>query len=430
MMSKYRSRRNGSNGRTVRFNSGAKRDPGSHLRYTTDNLDTGFSLQKYSGGSDTYPSKRYTGGLDNYPNQKYSDYRVYHDDDVEMSYPKLRQSYGVSGKSEYGGYPSYLDLSYRKLPPSYNKTMYSSQGQLEPRLARGILKKNEAFLRRHLVLSRSVLEKLVDVGLIGDVMKRRILHMDAMVQVAELIRLLDDRGLGTLHKFLQVLRETGSGWIADVLLDTDAIEYEDLTSRDEQFDPVDHYENRLNRYNHGALKRYDSADDLAMAPTKKYGPWTARAPSPDSSFRRSKVSLHDVLNSKNNGYPDVRGQVRPGFFLANSGISGALSGGRSTNEVPKVINNLESHFRQQTNTNEVALSSLKQEEMAIRELMDQNRNEQQKVRKNQYTLMDINQKLKDVNIRTNEIYDPTENAAVSSYRLNQLNQIPWATSRY
>ncbi|XP_050417965.1 uncharacterized protein LOC126831485 [Patella vulgata] len=428
MLTKYRG--NGSSAQNVRFNSGLNRtysDSKSHLRYSTDQLGRDFSLQNYSGGVYNSSKKRYTDLDDHSTSRGYSTSypKVHHG----SSYDDLNHYRNGSYLTENGGkYNSYMDLSYRKVPDTWTHRDPVGKDVLEPRLTKGILKKNQAFLRRHLVLSRSVLDQLVDAGLIGDVMKRRILHMDANSQVPEVIRLLDDRGLGTLRKFLKVLRDTGSGWIADVLLDTDAIEYEEL-QREEGFDPREHYENRLVRYNHGAMKRYDSADDLTERhQPRNYGSYTARAPSPDS-IRYPRVPLYDLLNSKRKIQSDIKGRIRPGFFLSG-GADPMTYRGNQTDEVPKILTGLEGHFKSQTDDNEVALSSLKQEEMAIRELMDQNRREQQKVRKNQYTLMDIGQKLKEVNIRTNEIHDPAKNAAVSTYRLSQLNQIPWASGRY
>ena len=46
---------------------------------------------------------------------------------------------------------------------------------MDTRIVREILKKNEQFLRRHLVLSRTVLDKLHQQGLIADITRRKIM---------------------------------------------------------------------------------------------------------------------------------------------------------------------------------------------------------------------------------------------------------------
>ena len=46
---------------------------------------------------------------------------------------------------------------------------------MDARIVREILKKNEQFLRRHLVLSKTVLDKLCQQGLIADITRRKIM---------------------------------------------------------------------------------------------------------------------------------------------------------------------------------------------------------------------------------------------------------------
>uniref|UniRef100_A0A0B7A090 CARD domain-containing protein n=1 Tax=Arion vulgaris TaxID=1028688 RepID=A0A0B7A090_9EUPU len=91
----------------------------------------------------------------------------------------------------------------------------------ENHIVQTIIAQNEFLLRRHLVLSRSVLDQMKTSGLITDVTRRKILMEPAHRQVPTLLKSLEHKGLLSLRKFLDVLRNTGHGWMVDNILDTD-----------------------------------------------------------------------------------------------------------------------------------------------------------------------------------------------------------------
>lgn len=72
---------------------------------------------------------------------------------------------------------------------------------------------------------------------------------------------------------------------------------------------------------------------------------------------------------------------------------------------------------------------LRQEEMAIKQLMEQNARDQQKVRRKQYTMTDLSKKLADINSKATEMYEPAPHPHIGRYRLAQLNQIPWSVDQ-
>ena len=86
-------------------------------------------------------------------------------------------------------------------------------------------------------------------------------------------------------------------------------------------------------------------------------------------------------------------------------------------------------FNHQQKETEQAMVVLRQEEMAIKQLMEQNARDQQKVRRKQYTMSDLSKKLADINARASEMYEPAPHPHIGRYRLAQLNQIPWSVDR-
>jgi hypothetical protein len=83
-------------------------------------------------------------------------------------------------------------------------------------------------------------------------------------------------------------------------------------------------------------------------------------------------------------------------------------------------------FSDQQKQNEQALVVLRQEEMAIKQLMQQNARDQQKLRRKQYAVDDMKKKLTELNARASEMYEPGPHPSMGRYRLAQLNQIPWS----
>lgn len=87
-------------------------------------------------------------------------------------------------------------------------------------------------------------------------------------------------------------------------------------------------------------------------------------------------------------------------------------------------------FKNQQKDNEQALVILRQEEMAIKQLMEQNARDQQKVRRKQYAIDDMSKRLSDINARASDMYEPAPDPNIGRYRLAQLNQIPWSVDRW
>ncbi|KAL8567202.1 hypothetical protein ACOMHN_046612 [Nucella lapillus] len=299
---------------------------------------------------------------------------------------------------------------------------------MEQRIVSEILKKNEPFLSRHLVLSRTVLDKLHQHGLLADYMRRKILLHPADRQVELLIRTMENRGLASLRKLLEVLKDTGHGYLVDVILDTDAIPVTDI--RPDTSKPA-----------RSGREHYD-----AVRPTRSVH--AQRGPGP-------LASLNTILRMrKEQEQTTTRGALLPRTLLSDSVVHGYSGGspGRavlpgdygvgpsyhqqpsaahvsSKDVVPSTLYNLGKMFNHQQKENEQALVVLRQEEMAIKQLMEQNARDQQKVRRKQFSMSDLSKRLADINARANEIYEPAPDPNMTRYRLAQLSQIPWSVDQ-
>lgn len=293
---------------------------------------------------------------------------------------------------------------------------------MEPRIVNEILKKNEQFLRRHLVLSKTVLDKLHSQGLITEIIRRKILMYPAHKQVPLLLESLENRGLPSLRKFIEVLRDTGHRYLADTILDTEAIPVNDVR-------PDTTYAHQSTRHNYSVPARHTHT---VHSPVRGH---------------HGAVSIAHLLQMRQDKEMAPRGEIIPRTVLTDPvaiGYQGGVGGGAydwtgsqphraqyasRREDIPGTLYSLGQVFNSQLKENEQALVVLRQEEMAIKQLMEQNARDQQKVRRKQYTIDDMSKRLKDMNARASDMYEPAPHPNMGRYRLAQLNQIPWSVDR-
>lgn len=306
-------------------------------------------------------------------------------------------------------------------------------------IVRTILRQNEVLLRRHLVLSKTVLDQLKSNGLITDVTRRKILLEPAHKQVPVLIGCLENRGISSLRKFLDVLRSTGHGWIVDHILDTDVSVG---AGRGRSTDDIGH------RYN----TSYTRPQNLASAyfsnrRNNKYDP--QRSDNRKSltayntgGYEPAGLSLGSLLKARDavdEPEPTARGTIHARTLLTDPVMMSAQVGRlpglpshhpipflRGREEIPLTLYGLNQAFSDQDQHNQQAMSVLRQEEIAIRQLMEQNARDQNNVRRKQAAVQDIVGRLKEIHNRAKDVYEPSPHPNIGRYRLAQLNQIPWS----
>ncbi|KAK6962852.1 hypothetical protein BgiMline_032971 [Biomphalaria glabrata] len=310
----------------------------------------------------------------------------------------------------------------------------------EVQIVRAILRQNEFFLRRHLILSKTVLDKLKDNNLITDISRRKILLEPAHRQVPVLINCLENRGIQSLRKFLDVLRETGHGWIVEQLLDTDislggkARSKDDIGYRDRHqptysrpnAQTTDYFSTKRTRFetlredNRRSLTAGQESG-LSLSTLLKLREPVDEAEAVPRGVIHARTMLADPIAQ---GYPP-HPALLPGLGLPQY-TQPPVMFPRSKDEIPMTLFGLNQAFSDQDQKNQQALSVLRQEEVAIKQLMEQNLRDQGNVRRKQAAVHDIVNRLKDIHNRAKDVYEPSPQPNISRYRLAQLNQIPWS----
>ncbi|KAH9509445.1 hypothetical protein Btru_045905 [Bulinus truncatus] len=308
-------------------------------------------------------------------------------------------------------------------------------------IVRAILRQNEFLLRRHLILSRTVLDKLKANSLITDVTRRKILLEPAHKQVKVLINSLENRGIQSLRKFMQVLKETGHGWIAEQLLDTDVTlggkgrSTDDISYRDRHHlnytrphpQTTDYFSNRRDRADTvRGDNRKSFTTGLSLSDRPENGLSLAALLKLREPAEEPEAAARGVIHARTlftdpiaQGYPPQPATL-PNYSRP------AVAFPRSREEIPLTLYGLNQAFSDQDQKNQQALSVLRQEEVAIRQLMEQNMRDQGNVRRKQAAVQDIVGRLKDIHNRAKDVYEPSPHPNIGRYRLAQLNQIPWS----
>ncbi|CAG5131198.1 unnamed protein product [Candidula unifasciata] len=307
-------------------------------------------------------------------------------------------------------------------------------------IVRAILRQNEFLLRRHLVLSRSVLDQMKSSGLITDVLRRKILAEPAHQQVPLLLRSLENQGLHSLKKFLDVLKNTGHSWIVDIILDTDVTASGQTRTKDDTG-----YKTAMTRPLGRITDISRRSGYLSLRPDLRKSVTAGVLPS--GGQRSNGLSLGALLKLREPAEPETtpRGVFNARTLLTDSISSGPEFGDqfralpefppfgqqntaypRSNEDIPKTLYHLNQAFSEQEQRNQQALAILRQEEVAIRQLMEQNARDQGNIRRKQTAVHDIAERLRDIHSRARVIYEPTPNPNIGRYRLAQLNRIPWS----
>ncbi|XP_059172708.1 uncharacterized protein LOC131953519 [Physella acuta] len=310
-------------------------------------------------------------------------------------------------------------------------------------IVRAILRQNEFLLRRHLVLSKTVLDNLRTTGLITDVTRRKILLEPAHKQVPVLLGCLENKGIPSLRKFLEVLRNTGHGWMVEHILDTDISMGGGKGRSTDDIGYRDRHQPTFTRPHPQIADYFSKRTRLDVArPDNRKSVTAGLGYQPDAG-----MSLGSLLKAREP--VDMPETATRGIINARTLFADPMAGGvypsqpgllpglpayanhpvhypRSREEIPITLYGLNQAFSDQDQKNQQALSVLQQEEVAIRQLMQQNARDQGNVRRKQAAVQDIVHRLKDIHNRAKDVYEPSPNPNIGRYRLAQLNQIPWS----
>ncbi|OWF39215.1 uncharacterized protein LOC110465306 [Mizuhopecten yessoensis] len=83
-----------------------------------------------------------------------------------------------------------------------------------------VIDRNWEFLRRHLVVTVTMIDRLYEAGIINDYTRHSLIKQTDQAQIATLLGVLRSRSMEVFRKFVTILKLCNDGWIADSLLNT------------------------------------------------------------------------------------------------------------------------------------------------------------------------------------------------------------------
>ncbi|XP_061170942.1 uncharacterized protein LOC133180426 [Saccostrea echinata] len=270
---------------------------------------------------------------------------------------------------------------------------------LENRIIHGVLDKHEGFLRRHLVLSLAVIEKLRQRVIITTSTKDRMEKVSPDAQITLLIDILRRRGIRTLAKFLRILKESLDGWIADKILSTDL----------------------------RVLNKYILTDDRTLTDfiIRVCGPPTPET-KPEALIKHTREPIESRTKENNQAQ---RPQRQPRNENEDSLIYFLPTPPTHIAEVPGQVQHLHHVFEERRNQISSTLSVLKQEEQAIKDILEKNVSEQRHLNKNQEAIHEISRRLQSIHHEAGQLLKSAPNDVIVRKRLHHLHEVPWNSTK-
>ncbi|XP_052783221.1 uncharacterized protein LOC128219451 [Mya arenaria] len=267
-----------------------------------------------------------------------------------------------------------------------------------------ILNKKEDFIRRHIVLSTSVIQLLKKHDVIGqftyDQMMANASNTDK--QMTLLLVCIKTRGLASFQGFLQVLRITFHGWIADDILECNIDRSAVVTSGLITVRDV------ISKAHQDNLAQKNAIQDFKLE-QKHIEVDSGRVNSRSPSRRHEYTSIREREKDDIRRYPKSRSSE------VNSPIT----------QIPENLRHLQRTFDTETASTRKSLAVLKQEEVTIKALLQQNLREQQDMLMKQETLIEIKSRIKEINQSAAHLFKPDPDKEVTRQRLRLLQSVPW-----
>lgn len=222
-----------------------------------------------------------------------------------------------------------------------------------------------------------------------------------------LIVCLKARGLETFRKFLDVLRATFHGWIADDILEEYVDVKETSLVRRETVPVKDIINNSKSRddksrdKSHPPYLKPNSAPHYSTPMYYFYHP--GFFPHPNSSWVRSAGSARLDLRHR---------------YSRRDSISPIA-------QVPENLRELQRTLDNEATIARKSLTVLRQEEVTIKALLQQNMREQQDTLAKQEALINANKKIKEISDSTSKIFKPEMVVQQTRKRISALQRVPW-----
>lgn len=208
-----------------------------------------------------------------------------------------------------------------------------------------------------------------------------------------MIDILRRRGIRTLAKFLHVLKESLDGWIADKILCTDL----------------------------RVLSKYILLDDRTLSDyiIRICGPPTPEPKTEPTPKQAKEPALKEPIITKRPDTPRQHQRQQDHQKLLFPSPPSQIA------EVPGQVQHLHHVFEGRRQQIDNTLSILKQEEQAIKDILEKNVEEQRHLNKNQQAITDISRRLQSIHHEAGQLLKSAPTGGAVRNRLSYLHGVPW-----
>ncbi|KAH3812469.1 hypothetical protein DPMN_140902 [Dreissena polymorpha] len=216
------------------------------------------------------------------------------------------------------------------------------------------------------------------------------------------------RGLAALQAFLKVLRATFHGWIADNILEAQIDKVGSLAAVGKI--SVREAINRL------------TAVDGQLRPTEEF-PVTRFHPTTEYYHRHRPIPSVYYLNNQH--HPEWEWNRNEQRNSRSSPERSRDGRGSPFRQIPENLRHLQKTFENEAAVTRKSLSILKQEEVTIKALLQQNLREQQEALLKQEALTQIKSQITEINSSAASLLKQDPGDHVTRRRLSLLQRVPW-----
>ena len=234
---------------------------------------------------------------------------------------------------------------------------------------------------------------------------------------------LRTRGLPAFQGFLNVLRMTFHGWIADDILDT-YIDISGTSSANGNILPV---RDILNQMHQNKVQSEQFRYKPVYLAESEY-PYVPNIPKSHSRPSETNERSSNIISDGRRQVRTEHRSRRHEYVPANKHDrhdrkeSSEIS---LLDQIPENLRDLETAFDTESTSTRKSISVLKQEEITIKALLQNNLREQQDLLSRQQALQEIKDKIKELNRTATQLYKPEPDAYVTRKRLQHLQRVPW-----
>ena len=238
------------------------------------------------------------------------------------------------------------------------------------------------------------------------------------VQITMLLDALHVHGLTEFINFLEVLRDTSHGWLADDIYETKV-----NASNNDQSEKVSLKE-FINSLDENIEKHHHARQYAYPAGYYAYPGIPIGYAFPGSLFARhdgrgDAEAFSDPVNTYMQG--NHRSRRLP---LGNTEEISYREYPPSLENASKQLRSLEEVYERESLSADKTMTLLKQEEIAIRKLLENNVQEQQILLNKKEAITDLEERMKEINVRASRLHT-VETEKLSRARLRHLQRVPF-----